>query len=353
MTKYEFGEIISCPQNEVWGYGLVIPLETDEKTAVIVDIECLSGKIGVGCVGADGSTFISNRPSLSATSGSKRLTLSLQSAQPSSLVISNYGVAGSQAILRGYQIVDPQQLSPKEKLEAALTVDSYWHYDFDFPYDLEVKASLPGGHDSHQLNRRLLDRLIDDLTPSFKTVLDLGCSSGWHSLQLAKRGAKVRAIDNDKSQIFQAQIVKEYLGQDLELTYEVGDIVTLATDVQYDIVHCSGLLYHLQDIFGACKKIYDCAKIGAVVHSCVDGFAGLNVRLHNRQSIPGVNYNGPYEFCFVPTLEVLEKCFVEVGFSEVKAFRGIDLASRADLDKLNPVYADIMTNHTAYFLLRK
>jgi 2-polyprenyl-3-methyl-5-hydroxy-6-metoxy-1,4-benzoquinol methylase len=341
-----------CGPAEPWGYGLALPLQMEGRRAVVAEVECLSGRIGVGCNDGGLVRWNSNCVPLCPSDGRKRVVLVLEQPEPAHLIVCNYDHSESRAVLHSFDVVDYDSLPARDRYEARLTQCSYWHYDYEFPYGLAVKANIPTQQQFHNVSRRVLDRLMAETAPNARTVLDLGCSSGWHSLQMAKRGLSVRAIDIDPDQINQAQLVKELLGEGLDLSFEVGDVSALQPQ-PYDLVHCSGLLYHLKDIYGACRKIFDCATIAAVIHSHVDTFEGLTMRLHDHQQLPGVVYNGSYEFCFIPTLEVLVRCFREVGFPEVRPFRAMELIEEREMVGLSDAYDDLLRHHTAYLALRK
>jgi hypothetical protein len=61
----------------------------------------------------------------------------------------------------------------------------------------------------------------------------------------------------------------------------------------------------------------------------------------------------PGEFSFVPTASLLGKILLYVGFTDVRRYAVSELCDESDLASLEPVYADLMRNHTAYFVVRK
>ena len=348
----QFPYEVSGPDAD-WGYGLVVPLKITAEDALWVDAECLEGSIGFGCNNAALSRWNSNRVPLTPEDGRQRFVIVLNDGEKdAALVANNFGVPGSKGRIYSVEMVKTRDLSRRDRYRAKLTKHNYWHYDFDFGDGLSVKATIPTQQRMQDINRAVLDRLIDEVAPQARSVLDIGCSSGFHTLQLARRGTRAKGVDFDPVQIEQAQIVLELLGQGLDLAFAVDDVATMSPE-PYDLVHCSGLLYHLKDVYGACRKIFECAGQGAVVHTHVDGFEGLNLRLHDHQSIPGNVYNGPYEFVLVPTMEVLARCFREVGFSGVKTYRAMDLIPESEMVGLSAAYDDLLRRHTAYFALTK
>ncbi len=91
---------------------------------------------------------------------------------------------------------------------------------------------------------------IKDIIPenlSGKTVLDIGCNAGFYSIELAKRGAEVTAIDLDTSYLKQAEWVIRQFGLEQKITLKQQQVYDLARDdEQYDIVWFMGVFYHLR-----------------------------------------------------------------------------------------------------------
>jgi SAM-dependent methyltransferase len=271
------------------------------------------------------------------------------------LVIRNMAAEPGAVELLGFDVVRVEACPASWIKRARAHRYPYWHYSFDLGDGVCVEANLgPTLQRTHELKRRVLDGLIEEffLTKHIASALDIGCSSGFHTLALARRGWRVKGIDIDPGQIHQARLVQECLGSKLSLEFQVADVLTFPA-APYDLVHCTGLLYHLKDIYGACLKIYECALKGAVIQSCVDTYEGKHVRLHDHETIEGIRYNGPYEFVFVPTMEVLCRCFREVGFSEVRAFRALDRIDERDIADLSPATQKTMRQHMAYIVLTK
>lgn len=80
-----------------------------------------------------------------------------------------------------------------------------------------------------------------------KTVLDIGCNAGFYSLELAKRGAQVTAIDLDPHYLNQAQWIIDKHGLSQNIILKQQQVYDLAREeVQYDIVWFMGVFYHLR-----------------------------------------------------------------------------------------------------------
>lgn len=100
---------------------------------------------------------------------------------------------------------------------------------------------------------------------SGKTVLDIGCNAGFHSIEMKKRGAlKVVGIDSDEDYLAQARFAAEVSGVEIELrktsVYEVEKL-----NERFDLVLFMGVLYHLRHPLLALDLIYEHVAGGMLV----------------------------------------------------------------------------------------
>ncbi len=99
-------------------------------------------------------------------------------------------------------------------------------------------------------------------------ILDLGCLEGLYALELAKRGARVVAVDGRKGNIEKTRFAKEALSLDnLEIRLDDVRNLCFANYGQFDVVLCLGLLYHLDapDVFSFVKSIAEvCTRLAIV-----------------------------------------------------------------------------------------
>jgi tRNA (mo5U34)-methyltransferase len=117
---------------------------------------------------------------------------------------------------------------------------------------------------------RVLDQVIPrDLTG--KSVLDIGCNSGFISLEMKKRGAKrVVGVDIMPYLLAQSRFTSHWFDLPMEL-HEVGayDVESLAST--FDIVVFVGVLYHLKHPLYALEKISSVCKETMYFQSMVRG----------------------------------------------------------------------------------
>lgn len=78
-------------------------------------------------------------------------------------------------------------------------------------------------------------------------VLDVGCNAGFYSFELARRGARVTAIDVDAHYLRQAQWAARQYGLQDRITFRQTQVYAVAPEPQsYDLIWFMGVFYHLR-----------------------------------------------------------------------------------------------------------
>jgi tRNA (mo5U34)-methyltransferase len=78
-------------------------------------------------------------------------------------------------------------------------------------------------------------------------VLDIGCNAGFYSIELAKRGADVLAVDLDMHYLKQAEWVAAQFGLSDKIKFRQMQVYDLAhVDDTFDLVWFMGVFYHLR-----------------------------------------------------------------------------------------------------------
>jgi tRNA (mo5U34)-methyltransferase len=79
------------------------------------------------------------------------------------------------------------------------------------------------------------------------TALDIGCNAGFYSLELAKRGAQVKAVDVEPLYLDQARWVVRQFGMEDRIEVVEGHVYELVdSDEVFDFVWFTGVFYHLK-----------------------------------------------------------------------------------------------------------
>jgi tRNA (mo5U34)-methyltransferase len=120
-----------------------------------------------------------------------------------------------------------------------------WFHNLHLPDGRETAPGHPLGDFPADKWRQLALCLPEDLSGA--SALDVGCNAGFYSVELARRGAEVVAIDIDPRYLRQAEWAAEQFGVSdrIELRrLSVYDLREL--DERFDLVLFLGVLYHLR-----------------------------------------------------------------------------------------------------------
>lgn len=80
-----------------------------------------------------------------------------------------------------------------------------------------------------------------------KRCLDVGCNAGFYTIELARRGAQVTAIDLDEHYLEQARFAVDVCGMAERVDFQTIQVYDLARrDWTFDVVLFMGVFYHLR-----------------------------------------------------------------------------------------------------------
>jgi 2-polyprenyl-3-methyl-5-hydroxy-6-metoxy-1,4-benzoquinol methylase len=248
---------------------------------------------------------------------------------------------------RGDKRVEPEYLLPRVVREIVREWPPYMvqrgHLDLTRDaLQARVKALGPWnvpfrlGHDLMTTQNRLAcDRMLfrldlingtvaallgEDLTDT--TVLDLGCSAGFFSLDLASKGAKhVDGLDLRPKQIEKARFLIDHYAI-TNASFTAVDVDELQPDHQWDVVLNLGLLYHVTNPLQLIRQTYELCRKFAVIdtvchHEPVSAYLLFGDKNVNR---PG---EGREAFEFHPTYRAAIDTMHYAGFSEILEVIGV------------------------------
>jgi 2-polyprenyl-3-methyl-5-hydroxy-6-metoxy-1,4-benzoquinol methylase len=223
----------------------------------------------------------------------------------------------------------PRSVDPDE-VERAVEQLGPWRIPFDvgggrvtMPDSIERAVT-----ESRILYRRdlivgtLVELLGDDLIET--TFLDIGCNSGFFSLELAALGAeRVDGIDLRPENIAQARYLAGHYGLD-NATFEVADVDAMGRGDRWDVVLNLGVLYHVVQPLQLLRQTYEqCRRFAIVDTVChrepVSAFFLLGDKDVARPT------EGRDEYELHPTYRAVIDGLRFAGFSEV-----IELVGEAD-----------------------
>lgn len=123
------------------------------------------------------------------------------------------------------------------------------------------------------LYRRQINALLDTIRPGMR-VLEIGCWSGWLSLEMARRGAHVTGIDVAADAL---HIAREYAAAHPPtgtLEYRLLDINQAALEPDtYDLIVGIGVVHHLVEVERVLDQLHRALKPGGRLFVC-DVFEG-------------------------------------------------------------------------------
>lgn len=201
----------------------------------------------------------------------------------------------------------------------------WWH-------EIEVAPGIvTPGDDSNRLKLPLLDGLGLPADMTGLRALDIGCSDGYFTFEMERRGATVVAVDFVPEHYTGFATVRRILGSSAE--YRMDNVYNLAPERYgtFDVVLFMGVLYHLRKPLAALDAIRSVMKEGARMFAgtmmideyvqmpdgSVTTLAALNPALTGIplwQAYPGDSLNGDYTNCFAPNRRALEVALVEAQF---------------------------------------
>ena len=212
----------------------------------------------------------------------------------------------------------------REGLHARMQDLRPWSVPFRLGHDL-MTTSSPLAREKMLFRLDLINGTVaallgENLTHT--TVLDLGCSAGFFSLDIAAKGAEhVDGFDLRPSQIDKARFLREhYAIENAEFTAVDAD--ELQPGRQWDVVLNLGLLYHVTNPLQLIRRTYELCRNFAVIdtvchHEPVSAYLLFGDKDVNK---PG---EGREEFEFHPTYRAAIDTIRYAGFSEVIEVVGV------------------------------
>ena len=159
-----------------------------------------------------------------------------------------------------------------------------------------------------------LSHRISDLTN--RTVLDVGCGSGYHGWRMAEAGAKlVIGIDPGRLFYYQYQVIKHFLKPKTYPFYMLPmGIQHVPANLQgFDTVFSMGVLYHRKSPLEHLSELKACLKPGGelVLETIiVDGVEGYSLVPENR-------YSKMRNVWFIPSIPTLIAWMKRIGYKNI------------------------------------
>lgn len=201
----------------------------------------------------------------------------------------------------------------------------WWH-------EIELAPGIvTPGDDSNRSKLPLLDSLGLPADLSGRRVLDIGCSDGYFSFEMERRGATVMAIDFVPEHYTGFATARKVLGSSVEYRMDNAYNLTPESYGQFDVVLFLGVIYHLRNPLAALDAIRSVVRLGGQLFvgtmmideyfllpdGTVTSLEAVNPLLKTVplwQAYPGDSLNGDYTNCFAPNRRALEVALEEAQF---------------------------------------
>jgi tRNA (mo5U34)-methyltransferase len=219
----------------------------------------------------------------------------------------------------------PRITEPAEIRRLIAEHGRWWH-------EIEVAPGIvTPGDDSNRMKLPILDELGFPSSMQGLRALDIGCSDGYFSFEMERRGAQVVAIDFVPETYTGFATVRQILASNVE--YRMDNVYNLTPEAYgtFDVVLFMGVLYHLRKPLAALDSIRSVMKPGGQLFvgtmmideyfllpdGSVTSLEAVNPILKDVplwQAYPRDTLNGDYTNCFAPNRRGLEAALQEAQF---------------------------------------
>jgi len=126
----------------------------------------------------------------------------------------------------------------------------------------------------HQLERDITWRYLEKYLPAGGRILEIGSATGNYTLELAKRGYKVTAVDISPNMVSGTQARVREAGLEDRVSISIGDGRVLAgvPENEFNAALMMGPLYHLQseeERMVCLRRVFACLKPGGILFSAM------------------------------------------------------------------------------------
>ena len=144
-----------------------------------------------------------------------------------------------------------------QRIIEELSIDQSWHHNIELPYGIWTLPDIEETYATNISKWARINPVINKMDLSNSRVLDVGCSDGYYSFEIAKMGpTEVIGIDLNQLRLKKAEFVKKVLGVK-NVTF-INKGIEDATEEKlgyFNISVCLGFLHRYPDPYGLLKKL--------------------------------------------------------------------------------------------------
>jgi tRNA (mo5U34)-methyltransferase len=199
-----------------------------------------------------------------------------------------------------------------------------WFYPFEFggarvPYDPQKVDEVRDRH--YRRYTHVFAALLSMTGGSLagNRVLDIGCNSGFWSIQARRAGANsVLGIDAGAKNVEQAQFIAQLIDL-MNVDYQVMNAYDISHKVldSFDITFFIGILYHLDKPQEALERLYDVTGKFAVIDTALSNLQIPLLRLQEDDVSYYHNQSYANGFALIPSEAAVPIMLKSAGFREV------------------------------------
>ncbi len=147
-------------------------------------------------------------------------------------------------------------------------------------------------------------------------ILDMGCHSGFFSLDMASRGVQhITGVELREENIRQARFLQSHYALD-NIEFIQSDIMEWQPDMPYSVVMNLGLLYHVIDPISLVRKTYDwCTDFAVIDTVCHKEPVSAYIAAFNKDT--SRSGEGRYTAELHPTYRALIDTMHDAGFTDL------------------------------------
>lgn len=217
------------------------------------------------------------------------------------------------------EYMNKKELSKKIK---SLSSDQPWNHNFNLPFGLKT---IENQIDSPANNINKLSKILKLFVPQEfkeKKILDIGCSDGYFSIELAKLNSNlVVGTDLDEIRIKRAKFIKEIFElKNVNFHSEPFEkiIQNDYKDIKFDIVIALGLLHRIPDPQTFLEKISCLSETLILEFKSYSSFFPI---LYYPFKSKKMKLNSLNKLHLIPSIKFVKKFLTDRGFRSFKVHK--------------------------------